>query len=163
MNVYILTHPCNQHPGPSQSGPPTQGSHCCVHGGTCEEPHSFLPFPLKLKPQRKGGSKANQVSQAWVSAHGRGVCVRSPPVLLGQVGLHVEEDVLPLLDVGAHLLNELRLLPTGMALVPGVRGVTETGGRIWKLWALPSLLPISMLLTTSILHLYSLGSMLAPC
>ena len=45
------------------------------------------------------------------------------PILLGQVGLHVKEDVLPFLDVGAHLLNELCLLPTGMALVPEVRGV----------------------------------------
>lgn len=44
------------------------------------------------------------------------------PILLRQVGLHVEEDILPLLNVGGQLLDELRLLLAGMALVP-VMGV----------------------------------------
>lgn len=44
------------------------------------------------------------------------------PILLRQVGLHVKEDILPLLNVGGQLLDELRLLLAGMALVP-VMGV----------------------------------------
>ena len=79
-----------------------------------------------LNPQQGGQRHADQVLQAWASAHGVGSVRAGPqllPILLGQVGLHVKEDVLPLLDVGAHLLNELCLLPTGMALVPEVRGV----------------------------------------
>lgn len=51
--------------------------------------------------------------------------LRLLPVLLGQVGLHVEEDILPFLDVCAHLLDELRLLLTGMALVPVVGSMVE--------------------------------------
>lgn len=79
-----------------------------------------------LNPQQGGQRHADQVLQAWASAHGVGSVRAGPqllPILLGQVGLHVKEDILPLLDVGAHLLNELCLLPTGMALVPEVRGV----------------------------------------
>ena len=54
-----------------------------------------------------------------------GGCVSSQllPVLLGQVGLHVKEEVLPLLDAGVDLLNQLCLLLTGMALVPVASGV----------------------------------------
>lgn len=86
-----------------------------------------LPCPcFLLNPQQGGQRHADQVLQAWASAHGVGSVRAGPqrlPILLGQVGLHVKEDILPLLDVGAHLLNELRLLPTGMALVPEARGV----------------------------------------
>ena len=102
-----------------------------VHGEACKEASfSFLPlfppFHLKLKPQQGGRSHTDQVFQAGASAHSAGVWGVGPqllPVLLRQVGLHVKEDVLPLLDAGAQLLNELCLLPTGMALVPVVRGV----------------------------------------
>lgn len=56
------------------------------------------------------------------------------PVLLGQVGLHVKENILPLLDVGADLLNELCLPMTGVALVPVVRGVgAEAAGALLRL------------------------------
>lgn len=83
-----------------------------------EASFSFLPLlprsPLKLKPQQGGGSDSDQQG---------GAGAQLLPILLGQVGLHVEEDVLPLLDAGAHLLNELGLLPTGMVLIPVVRGV----------------------------------------
>lgn len=79
-----------------------------------------------LKPQQGGQRHADQVLQAWASAHSVGGVRAGPqllPILLGQVGLHVKEDVLPLLDVGTHLLKELCFLPTGMAFVPEVRGV----------------------------------------
>lgn len=150
-----------------------------VHGEMCKEgSFSFLPlfppFHLQLKPQQGGRSHTDQVLQAGASARSAGAWGVGPqllPVLLGQVGLHVKEDILPLLDVGAQLLNELCLLPTGVALVPVVRGVgvkrsrgvTQTAGRIWKLWVPPSHLAIAMLLTTSVLHLYSLRLMLTPC
>lgn len=40
------------------------------------------------------------------------------PVLLRQVGFHVEEGILPLLDLGADLLNESKLFRTRSGLAP---------------------------------------------
>lgn len=40
------------------------------------------------------------------------------PVLLGQVCLHVEEGILPLLDLGADLLDESKLFGTRSGLAP---------------------------------------------
>lgn len=101
---------------------------------------------------------------------GSGVSFQLLPVLLGQVGLHVKEDVLPLLDGGIYLLNQLRLLQTGPALVPVVRGVGigEAGALpAWRknLEALATALPLFPLNVSRnlSLHLYSLGLMQAPC
>lgn len=130
------------------------------------------PFPFNLKPNREVGVIQTRYSRpGHLPLAGEEVSSQLLPVLLGQVGLHVKEDVLPLLDVGTHLLNKLCFLPAGMALVPVVRGVGlgeagalfKTRGRIWKLWALLSYLSISMLLATSVFHLYSLNLRLALC
>lgn len=40
------------------------------------------------------------------------------PVLLWQVGFHVKKGILPLLDLGADLLNESKLLRTRSGLAP---------------------------------------------
>lgn len=40
------------------------------------------------------------------------------PIPLGQVGFHVKEDILPLLDLAADLLNESKLLRTRSGLAP---------------------------------------------
>ena len=97
-----------------------------VHGGSCKEASfPFLPlFPPQApagrsEARRPGAPGLGNCTQCWGCEGGPQLL----PILLGQVGLHVKEDVLPLLDVGTHLLKELRFLPTGMAFVPEVRGV----------------------------------------
>lgn len=102
---------------------PEGNTSLCTPGGTCGYqglgPHKslFSAEGLSRAGRTCGAVPPSSVLTPHATVHLR---PRLPllPILLGQVGLHVEEDVLPFLDVCTHLLDQLGLLRTCMALVP---------------------------------------------
>lgn len=53
------------------------------------------------------------------------------PVLLWQVGFHVEEGILPLLDLAADLLNESKLFRTRSGLAPARTQKQDIPGHVF--------------------------------
>lgn len=73
--------------------------------------HVFLqPFPLGTKH-----CEHLKIPNSWSSQASPAERV---PVPFGQVGFHVKEDILPLLDLAADLLNDSKLLRTRSGLAP---------------------------------------------
>lgn len=73
--------------------------------------HVFLqPFPSGTKHCER-----LKIQNCWST---RASPAEHIPIPLGQVGFHVKEDILPLLDLAADLLNESKLLRTRSGLAP---------------------------------------------